>query len=85
MLPVVGIILARQGRPEQAVAFLGLYFNHPMRPTGWAENWPLLGDWQDRLEKILGADGYRAAWERGKDLDLMTVVEALLAEGKEAP
>lgn len=85
MLPVVGIIWARQGQSERAAEILGLYFNHPLRPTGWAEKWPLLAEWQARLEKSLGADAYRAAWERGRGLDLMTAVDVLLAEGKEAP
>jgi hypothetical protein len=82
ILPLVGIILARKGQPERAVEMLGLYFNHPMRPTGWAEKWPLLSEWQARLQENLGANSYQAAWERGRDLVLMKVVEALLAEGK---
>lgn len=82
MLPVLGIIRARQGQPERASEMLGLYFNHPMRPTGWAEKWPLLSEWQARLQENLGANSYQAAWERGRDLVLMKVVEALLAEGK---
>lgn len=85
MLPVVGIILACQGQPERAGEILGLYFNHPLRPGGWAEKWPLLGEWQVRLQENLGVDRYRTAWEQGRTLDLMTTVEALLAEGKEAP
>jgi predicted ATPase/class 3 adenylate cyclase len=85
MLPVVGIVLARQGQPERAVEMLSLYFNHPNRPIGFAEGWPLLGEWQVRLKENLGADKYRAAWERGRDMDLTTTVEALMIEGKEAP
>jgi predicted ATPase/class 3 adenylate cyclase len=84
VLPIVGIIWARQGQPERAVEMLGLYFNHPMRPTGWAENWQLLSECRAGLEKHLGAEGYRVAWERGGNLDLATAVEALLSEGKEA-
>ncbi len=81
VLPVVGIILGQRGEAERATVILGLYFNHPMRPTGWAEKWPLLSEWMTRLEESLGADGYQAAWERGRSLDLLTAVEALLAEG----
>jgi predicted ATPase len=81
VLPVVGIILGQAGQPKRAAEILGLYFNHPLRPSGWAEKWPLLREWMTRLEESLGADGYQAAWERGMNLDLMTAVEALLAEG----
>ena len=80
VLPVVGIILGQAGQPKRAAEILGLYFNHPARPVAWAEKRPLLREWITRLEESLGADEYRSAWERGKGLDLMTAVEALLAE-----
>ncbi len=79
ILPVVGIILGQQEQLERAAEILGLYFNHPASPSGWAEKWPLLGEWQARLEKSLGAVGYRAARERGRAMDLMMTIEALLA------
>jgi hypothetical protein len=78
MLPVVGIMLGQEGEPERAAVILGLYFNHPLRPSGWAEKWSLLREWMTRLEESLGADGYRSAWERGSALDLMTTIEAFL-------
>lgn len=81
ILPVIGIILARQGKPERTVEILSLYFNHPNRPIGFAEEWPLLSEWQARLQETLGPEVYRAAWKRGRELDLQTAVEALLAAG----
>jgi tetratricopeptide (TPR) repeat protein len=84
MLPVLGIILDQQGQPEQASEMLGLYFNHPLRPSGWAENWSLLSDWQARLEDSLGSERYQTAWERGRELDLETIVSALLDEAEKA-
>jgi len=85
MLPVVGIILAQQGQPERASKILSLYFNQVTRPIGWVEKWPLLSEWQVRLQENLGADKFQAAWEQGRTLDRMAAVEALLTEGKEAP
>lgn len=65
---------------HNATEMLSLYFNHPLRPVGWAGKWPLLSKWQTRLQEDLGAHGYQAAWERGKTFDLGTVVEVFLAE-----
>ena len=80
ILPVLGIILARQGRPERAVEILSLYFNHPNRPIGFAEGWPLLSEWQARLQESLGPEGFRAAWERGRELDLVAAIGGYLDE-----
>jgi tetratricopeptide (TPR) repeat protein len=84
-LPAAGIILVQQGHPRRAAEILGLYFNHPRKPSGWAEKWSLLNEWQAQLQESLGVDRYRLAWERGKALDLVTAVEMLLAGGEEAP
>lgn len=84
ILPVIAIILARRGQPERASAILGLYFNHPDRPAGFAEKWALLSEWQTRLQEELGTQAYQAAWERGRTWDLVSAVEALLAERKAA-
>jgi predicted ATPase/DNA-binding SARP family transcriptional activator/Tfp pilus assembly protein PilF len=84
VLPSAGITLAQVGQPQRAAEILGLYFNHPLRPSGWAEKWSLLNDWQTRLEDTLGVDKYMAARERGEALDLIETAEALLAEGDEA-
>jgi tetratricopeptide (TPR) repeat protein len=83
-LPAMGIILARQGQPQRAVEILGLYFNHPLKPTGWAEKWSLLIESQKQMQEHLGINRYRMAWERGVGLDLVTAIEALLAERGEA-
>ena len=48
--------------------------------------WPEIDAVRSRLETELGPKTYRAAWERGKTLDLETVVaELLLAYGAEYP
>ncbi len=84
-LPVAGIILARQGHSERAVEILSLYFNHPHRPAGMVESWPLLREWQSALRETLGTDAYQSAWERGRTLDLQTAVIALLPEDPQPP
>ena len=47
---------------------------------GWMHKWPRLTQLRDQLETELGKEAYNAAWERGKALDLETVVQDLLAE-----
>lgn len=76
MLPVISLALAQQDQSERAVEFLSLFLNHPLSATKWTEKWALLGEWQTRLEESLGAEGYRAAWERGRELDLETTIAA---------
>ena len=83
-LPVLGVILAKQGHAERAVEILGLYFNHPLKPSGWAEKWPLQSKWREQLKESLGEDRYQAAWEQGQSLDLLATVETFLPEGEEA-
>ena len=77
-------VLAQKGQPQRATEILSLYFTHPLRPKGWAEKWSLLSDWQAKLEDTLGTTAYRAALVRGRDLDLIEIAEAILAEGDEA-
>jgi tetratricopeptide (TPR) repeat protein len=80
LLPLASLVLAHNEQPERAAELLGLYFNHPLRPLGWAEEWALLDQWQARLQDSLGPDRYQAAWERGQSLDLRSTVAALLAQ-----
>ena len=49
ILPVMAIILARQGQQDRAVEILGLYDGHPARPPGFAENWPLVNECRVQL------------------------------------
>jgi tetratricopeptide (TPR) repeat protein len=77
-LPIFAIIYAQKDQPYRAAELLGLFFNHPMSPLGWAEKWPLLSETQERLEAALGEDGYKAAWDAGRELDLSKTAESLL-------
>ena len=83
LLPASIFIATHQGNPKRAVELLSLAFNHPKSATGWLEKWPLIGQLRRDLEDELGSEAYNAAWEQGKALDLMTVVEELLAEYEE--
>jgi predicted ATPase len=78
LLPGVGIILAQQGHSERAVESLALFFNHPYSITKWAENWPLLSTLKTRLGESLEPEPYRAAWERGRELDLVATIGGYL-------
>ncbi len=77
-LPSAALVLANEGRKEQAVELLALAFNHPASANGWLQIWPLLTRLRTQLEGELGAAAYAAAWERGKSSDLATVAAGLL-------
>ena len=79
-LPSVAIILAHEGEHAQAVSVLSLASQHPRSEPGWLKKWPQLTQLRDQLKAELGAEAYNIAWERGKSLDLETVVQDLLAE-----
>lgn len=77
-LPTSAATFADRGKTERAVELLALAFTHPKSATGWLEQWPLITRLQADLKAKLGDDGYNAAWERGKLLDLEKVVQELL-------
>jgi tetratricopeptide (TPR) repeat protein len=72
--PLAAVLTARAGHSERAAELLGLAYSAPKERTGWMEKWLLL------LEAKLGAEVYQAAFERGKALDLETVVTELIGE-----
>jgi ATP/maltotriose-dependent transcriptional regulator MalT len=74
-LPVAAILLAHQGNPIRAVEWLALGFSHPIHASGWMEKWPLLARLRAELQQVLGSEAYRAAWERGKRLDIEEVTK----------
>jgi predicted ATPase/DNA-binding CsgD family transcriptional regulator len=77
-LAPLAVILAHAGEPERAVELLGLAFSYPSGIMGWMERWPLLTRLRANLEAELGSDAYAVAWERGKTLELETVIAELL-------
>jgi predicted ATPase/DNA-binding CsgD family transcriptional regulator len=80
VLPAAAIIEAHEGDQAHAVGLLGLAFSYPQGLVGWMEKWPLLTRLRADLKADLGEEAYNAAWERGKQLDLETVVKELLEE-----
>lgn len=80
LLPVAAVLLARRGEKVRAVEVLALSSHHPLSPQGWMEQWRKLAQVRADLEKQLGREVYRSAWERGQTLDLAFVVGSLLAE-----
>lgn len=76
-LPLAAILQKRKGNPVQAVELLALAFTHPVRAAGWMEKWPLLARLRSGLEQELGSEAYSAAWERGKLLNMESVVVEL--------
>jgi predicted ATPase/DNA-binding CsgD family transcriptional regulator len=78
-LPVAAVLLAHRGEIGRAAEVLSLAWNHPYAPR-YFELDPLITRLREDLENELGAEVYRAAWERGRSLDLDAVVQELLAE-----
>jgi predicted ATPase/DNA-binding CsgD family transcriptional regulator len=73
-LPVAAIIAFQEENPVYAVELLALAFTHPVRASGWMEQWPLLDRLQTDLELTLGPETYSEVWERGTQLNLDTVI-----------
>jgi DNA-binding CsgD family transcriptional regulator len=76
-LPAQAVVMAHRGFSERGVELLGLAFRFPSSLTGWMSNWPLLTRLRTDLEAELGPEKYAAAWERGKGLNLDTVIADL--------
>jgi serine/threonine protein kinase len=87
LLSIPGL-LAAQGKGQQAVRLASLLLNYPLKrkvhiggPSTLATIHRILPE----LKLQLGEATYATAWERGKSLDLDTVVKELLTEfGKDA-
>ena len=76
----VAILTAyRDHAAGRATELLALAFSHRHSLTGWLHVWSLTKELQEHLKTELGQEAYHAAWERGKMLDLETVVRDLLA------
>ncbi len=77
-IPLWAILLAHEGRLQWAAELLGLAFTHPASARGWLEHWPLLTRLRAQLTAQLREETFTAAWGRGSQLDLDTVIEQLL-------
>lgn len=79
-LPVIAIVLASDDKLETAVELMGLAFTHPDNTVDWIKRWPLIRQLEMDLEAELGSKDYKAAWERGKVLNVETIVEGILTQ-----
>jgi DNA-binding CsgD family transcriptional regulator len=76
-LPVVAIVYDYQGQPGRTVELLTLVIKHLVEASGWREKWPLPKRLQADLGMPLGSEAYSVALERGKQLDLDSVIGEL--------
>ena len=78
LLPVAVIFATVDDRVDLAVELLGVMENHPLRVTGWVVDWLVWTENKSKLQNILGAERYGAAWKRGRllaaGIDLETAV-----------
>jgi hypothetical protein len=65
---------------ERAAELFSLYIHHPDTPPWALQRDALLTSLHTRLQNELDLTAFSAAWERGKQLDLDTVIAALLEE-----
>jgi predicted ATPase len=72
------LILSRIAKKERAVELLALIQHHLAIPEGWRKNWPLLSRLRSQLEKELSPEAYRAAWERGRRLELEAAMREIV-------
>jgi DNA-binding SARP family transcriptional activator/predicted ATPase/Flp pilus assembly protein TadD len=79
MLPAA-ILLGERGKKERAAELLGLLMTRPIRPLGWLGTDPQCTRFQANLEADLGAEAFRAAWQRGENLDLTQTSQELLEQ-----
>jgi predicted ATPase len=79
-VPIMTVLLARSNHLVKAVELLGFSLNQSKSATAWLEQWSLLHQVRGQLQKELSQQTYEDAWERGKSLDLDTVVQELLNE-----
>ena len=80
VIPSIAMLVAASGHKERAAECLGLGFTHPMAPIRMFEQWKALTEFRVTLQQELGTEAYNSAWQRGKGLDLETVVQELLDE-----
>jgi ATP/maltotriose-dependent transcriptional regulator MalT len=74
----VGFIAAGRGQPERGLVLASISLNHPRMGKGLA-NSPLVARHLDAIRAQLTPDDYAAAWERGKNLDVDTAIQELIA------
>ncbi|MBK8021062.1 MAG: hypothetical protein IPK19_06410 [Chloroflexi bacterium] len=78
-LPPLAAWYARNGQPAQAAALLGLAEAQPRDLMGWLPDWLHRSSLQVNLERALGEDEFIGALERGRQLDLRTVLRTFRA------
>ena len=83
-LPIAAFILSDQGQPEWAVELINRALSEHRLKSGWMHEWSRLDQLRADLQRELGATAYQTAWERGKQLDMETVVDELLEVFSEA-
>jgi len=79
-LPAAALVAASEDRLERAAELLALAYHHPAAATGWQDQFPLITRLRAELDHTLGSAAWKAAWERGKTLDLEETITALLKE-----
>jgi hypothetical protein len=75
-IALIALAMARTRQYDYAAELLGFVDNYRAM-NGWMERWSLVRDVLDELHDHLGMDGYQVAFERGKGLDLDTVLRSL--------
>jgi len=77
-LAIEAAVRTHEGRLESAVELLAAAFNIPVMGSGWLARWGLLARVRDDLRARLGDTAFEAAWTRGAEIDLQTLMNMIL-------
>ncbi|MDX1436533.1 MAG: adenylate/guanylate cyclase domain-containing protein [Anaerolineales bacterium] len=74
------LVYGNDGRPEEAAELLGLALDNPAAFLNWMREYAPLIDLQAELRESLGQEGFEAAWERGRQMNLMATLQQFLKD-----
>jgi hypothetical protein len=80
ILPNLTVLWTQEGMYERAVENIGVLEAFLPERYRWYNNWTMHQEAEKMLRQALGEDGYMAALERGKSMDLMVAVKQILDE-----
>jgi hypothetical protein len=80
LMPIVTVVFTREAKYERAVEVLGVSHVLLTGKYRWFNEWTIHQEAEKMLRQELGDNGFEAALERGKSMDLMVAVKQILDE-----
>lgn len=76
-LPFLALVLAAEGKPQQAVEHLALAYTKLSDASGWLNYWGAITNLHEKLTDVLDTENFQSTWERGTQLDLAETIAKL--------